>query len=417
MGGRLQGTEAVYLAEKAGISTLLVDRAPNTPAAGLADAHVVLDVIADQARTGALVRSCDAILPACEDLATLTWLADRAPAWGVPLLFDLAAYRVTCSKQASWRLFDQLGVARPAPWPDCGFPAVVKPDGASGSEGVTLARNGEDLAAARTALAAAGHEAVVEAYVDGPSVSLEVLGWNGVVVPLQVTALEFDAGYDCKRVLAPVGERAAADSGRAGARAATSGGRVGDRDWERALEPGTLRVLADVGERLASGLGLQGIMDVEVLLRDDGEPLVLEIDARLPSQTPSAVFWSSGVNLVELLAETAHRGAPPAPDCAPRRACVYQHVRAVDGRLEVVGEHALATARPLRRLQGLGGADEALTDRGASPRSWVATLITTGATLDEARARGTRAIEALAAEDDLEVAPDIGPEARRVMSS
>ena len=46
----------------------------------------------------------------------------------MPLLFDLAAYRVTQSKAASRELFQRLGVPLPAPWPVCGFPAVVKPD-------------------------------------------------------------------------------------------------------------------------------------------------------------------------------------------------------------------------------------------------------------------------------------------------
>lgn len=410
VGGRLQGTEAVYLAGKAGIETLLVDRVPDTPATGLADAHYVLDIAADEGHARSLARSCDAILPACEDLATLTWLTDRAPAWDVPLLFDLAAYRVTRSKRASWRLFDRLGVARPAHWPDCGFPVVVKPDAASGSEGVTVARNEGDMVAARAALAAAGHASVVEAFVAGPSLSIEVLAWGGAVAPMQVTGLEFDAGYDCKRVLAPVGRRVTGDAAascRDAEPGVLSGHGFAEWDWERSLEPFTAEVLADVGVRVARDLGLHGVMDVEVLLRD-GVPIVLEIDARLPSQTPSAVFWSSGANLVALLVETARKGAPPALDCVPRRACVYQHVRAADGRLEVVGEHALATARPLRCLEGAPGADEVLTDRGASSRSWVATLISTGASLDEARGRGVRAIEALAAESGLAVVPDLG---------
>ena len=47
VGGRLQGTEALYLAAKAGYETILVDRSSAPPAAGLADRHVVADVTAD----------------------------------------------------------------------------------------------------------------------------------------------------------------------------------------------------------------------------------------------------------------------------------------------------------------------------------------------------------------------------------
>ena len=51
VGGKLQGTEAAYLAAKAGWETVLVDRREAPPAAGLADVHVIADVTADEART------------------------------------------------------------------------------------------------------------------------------------------------------------------------------------------------------------------------------------------------------------------------------------------------------------------------------------------------------------------------------
>jgi 3-methylornithine--L-lysine ligase len=136
-----------------------------------------------------------------------------------------------------------------------------------------------------------------------------------------------------------------------------------------------------------------------------GRLRVLEIDARLPSQTPTVVYWSSGRNVVELLAEMASRGVPAEGRRAEDRACVYQHVRVCGGRLDVVGEHALAQARPLRLVPGFYGADEALTDRDPSATSWVATLVTTGATLAEAAARGSRVVEAIARLDRLSLPP------------
>ena len=417
LGGRLQGTEAVYLAAKAGYETLLMDRSPAPPAAGLAGRHVVGDITADERASRSLARTCDVILPACEDEATLEWLTERAPRWGVPLLFDMAAWRVTRSKAASRRLFASLGVARPDPWPACGFPVVVKPDGASGSYGVSMAHDEPALTATSTALAAAGHEVVVEEYLSGPSLSLEVLGWNGRGLPLQVTGLEFDSVYDCKRVVAPVGEVAAGGPAAAGpGRPSLRAGPIGSWDWDQAVGPGVLARFAAMSERLAEGLGLNGIMDVEVVVRDGLEPQVLEIDARLPSQTPTVVYWSSGLNIVELLVETARRSAPPAVYGSARRACVYQHVSARDGRLEVVGEHALGQARPLQRLPGFFGADEALTDRAPGATTWAATLITTGGDVAAARARGARAIQRLALADGLELQPESDPGPQAVVS-
>ena len=375
VGGKLQGTEACYLAALAGFETILVDRRPAPPAAGLADRHVVADITADEALARTLVRSCDAVLPACEDLDTLEWLAARVPAWDVPLLFDLDAYRVTESKSASRRLFADLGVPLPRPWPACGLPAVVKPDAASGSEGVSVVWHEEEVAAAVRALRAAGHEAVVEEYVPGPSLSLEVLCWGGAAVALQATGLEFDEVYDCKRVVAP------ADG----------------------VSLGSLRAFDDLTVRLAEGLGLRGLMDVEVMVGDDG-PRVLEIDARLPSQTPTAVYWSSGLNILEAFTATVRDGALPGIDRTPRRACVYEHVRACDGELRVTGEHVMGSAPPLARVPGFFGVDEALTDYRAGASSWVATLIAAGDTVADVRRRVDDAVRAAAAEEGLHVA-------------
>jgi pyrrolysine biosynthesis protein PylC len=397
VGGKLQGTEAAYLAGKAGWETVLVDRRDEPPAAGLADVHVVADVTADEARARSLVRACDAVLPACEDEPTLGWLAERVPGWGVPLLFDLPAYRVTASKLASRHLFADLGVPRPVAWPGCGFPAVVKPNTASGSEGVAVVHDEDELAAARTELERGGHEVVVEEYVAGPSLSLEVLAWGGRAVPLQATGLEFDAAYDCRRVVAPVGEGPAGESSPAG-----PGGAC---DWECAVAPGVLGALDATGVRIAEGLGLNGLMDVEVMVRG-AEPLLLEIDARLPSQTPTAVYWSSGLNLVELLARTVLQGSPPMVDRTAARACVYQHVRAARGRVDVLGEHVMGAAGPLRLVPRFFGADEALTDYAPGRAEWVATLIVTADTAREARVRAAGVVAELARCEGLRVAPD-----------
>ena len=123
---------------------------------------------------------------------------------------------------------------------------MVKPSTASGSEGVTVVTGEAELAEARRRLEEAGHEVVVEEYVAGPSLSLEVLAWGGRAVPLQVTGLEFDAAYDCKRVVAPV----------------------------ESVEAGTLAAFDAAAVRLGEGLHLNGLMDVEVLVRD-GETIVI----------------------------------------------------------------------------------------------------------------------------------------------
>ena len=383
IGGKLQGTEATYLGGKAGYDVVLIDRRVGAPASGLAAETHVFDICEDEDRAHRLFMGCDAVLPACENDDTLIWLNERAARWGVPLLFDLPSYSVSSSKLKSSRLFDQLGVARPAPWPACGFPAIVKPSGSSGSEGVRLVFNDEQLAAARVGLEGEGHEPVVEEFAPGPSLSLEVIAWLGVAQPLLATELEFDSRFDCKRVLAPV------------------------------EMPGANELLVrfdEIGQRLALGLGLDGLMDLEVMVHA-GALKVLEIDARLPSQTPTVVLHSCGLNMVALLAETVLGGQVPALDRRVRQGCCYQHVRVSGGALEVLGEHMMGSAGPLRLMSGLYGADEVLTDRpeealGPTSREWVATLITLAPTAAEARRRARDALVQLADEHCLSLTPE-----------
>jgi pyrrolysine biosynthesis protein PylC len=384
VGGKLQGNEACYLGEKAGYEVVLVDRREGVPASGLAAETHVFDVLQEPARARDLFAGCDAVLPACEEDDTLAWLDGSCRAWDVPLLFDWPSYQVSSSKIRSNELFDRLGIDRPQPWPSCGFPLIVKPSGSSGSDGVRLVEDEEQLAAARDELERAGHETVIEEFAAGPSLSLEVVAWRGTVATLLATELEFDRYYDCKRVLAPV----------------------------ELEDAGELQVrFAEIGRRLASGLGLNGLMDIEVMVHGD-RLKVLEIDARLPSQTPTAVWGACGVNMVQLLAETVLNDALRPVIVSPRRGCCYQHVCVQGGAVEVLGEHMMGGARPLRLVPDLYGADEVITDRpvGAceEDEEWVATLITVAPSAAQARDKAGRAVRRLAEEHGLTVTPETG---------
>ena len=436
VGGKLQGTEAAYLAGEAGYEVVLIDRRAGRPAAGLAGETHVFDVTSDPVRARDLFLSCDAVLPACEDDHTLAFLASFVPGIGVPLLFDLDAYAVTSSKLRSNALFERLDVPRPTAWP-CRFPVVVKPAVGSGSAGVSVVSSEPALELARARLAADGADAVVEEFVSGPSLSIEIVSLGGEAVTLLPTWLEFDAVLDCKRVVAPVdGEPGAAAAGEPGAKADGEPGAAGDGEPSLATVAGggadcvsatTMRALEDAARRLAEGVALGGVMDVEVMVAADGTPKVIEIDARLPSQTPAAVFHASDVNIVALLAETFAAGRPPAPDARPRRGAVYEHVLVADGKVEVLGEHIVGSAGPLSRCDGLYGADVVLTDhpaggsasrasRGAQRASegaqerWVAVLMTRGATAAAARSRAAAAVARLADEHGLELVPERGPQ-------
>jgi pyrrolysine biosynthesis protein PylC len=379
VGGGLQGLEAAYLAGKAGWQVRLMDRRPEPPARGLANSFAQGDA-ADPAALDRELAGVDLVLPALEDAPALEALTRWAGERAIPLAFELPAYAVSSSKRASNRLFRRLGLEQPRAWPKCGLPVLVKPDGSSGSRGVQVFREPEAWRAWLAALRDA--EAwVVQEYLEGPSYSIEVLGFPGAYQPLQVTDLDMDAGYDCKRVRAP---------SELGA------------DLQRELK----RMAVD----LAEALKLRGLMDVEVI-EHGGRLKLLEIDARLPSQTPIAVFWSTGYNMVETLAAQfleAERPTP-LPPAAGWRAVVLEHLQAASGRLEVTGEHVLARRSGVRLERGFFGAEEAITDYAPGREEWVATLIVTGADAPEAWGRRQAAVEAICRSHGFEACLDPEP--------
>jgi 3-methylornithine--L-lysine ligase len=166
--------------------------------------------------------------------------------------------------------------------------------------------------------------------------------------------------------------------------------------------------LTGAGMDIARATGLQGVMDVEVMLAGD-EPCVIEIDARLPSQTPTVVYQASGVNMVALLAEAGLTGTMPQGSCEAAAGVVLQHVLASGGRLRVLGEHILREAGPLRLERGFFGAREALTDFEPGARRWAATVIVREPTLADARAAADEVVERMATDLCLALAPEDQP--------
>jgi 3-methylornithine--L-lysine ligase len=360
VGGRLQGLEAAYLARKAGWEVVLIDKLQNSPAQGLCSRFFCLDV-GKRAELKKVLKNVDLLIPALENREVLANLQEAASEIEIPCAFDLRAYDISSSKIVSDRLFDAMNIPAPRPWPQCGFPLVVKPPAASGSEGVIKI----DSPAAWAAFEKDhGGQWVVQEYLAGPSYSIEVICAGGRCYPLQVTGLEMDNLHDCKRVFAP------AD-----------------------LALSQQQQFAEIAVAIARRLNLTGIMDVEVILHQN-QLKVLEIDARLPSQTPTAVYQSLGINMLELLAGCFLGGLPA--DILPRheqKAVIFEHIVVTPGCIAVSGEHAVAEAGPLVYRENFFGADEALTNYASGKNNWMATLITTASSRLEVLTKRNAIIE------------------------
>jgi len=342
VGGNLQGVEAAYLAQKAGWEVIVVDRKPDAPASGLCERYIQLDVTTGN-DLGPTFNSVDLVIPALENQMALAYLDQWTRAKGIPFAFDPVAYAITSSKIKSNHLFAKVGLPIPAPWPTCGLPVIAKPSVGSGSRKVAVFNEVHSL---QHHIKESNEEWVIQEFIQGPSYSLEVIGISEQYVPLTITDLKMDAGYDCKRVLAPT-----------------------------ELPQSLISDFEHVSLALARALRLKGLMDIEVILHKN-RLKVLEVDARLPSQTPTAVYWSTGLNMVKLIGELfLNRADEPQTGATPPRGVVYEHIKVSPNMLEVAGEHIMSGADALRVEHDFFGADEAITNYAPDRDIWVATLI------------------------------------------
>jgi pyrrolysine biosynthesis protein PylC len=382
IGGRVQGIEACYLAKKAGWQVRLIDKKNIVPARGLCDSFLQVDAQHDKDLSRAL-DDADLILPALEDDPALARISLWAKKAGIPCAFDIDAYRVSSSKSASNRLFQKLDLPIPDLWPECNFPVILKPDGGSGSRGVQICRNATDWNK-RFAASGVKDRLIVQEYAKGGSYSLEVIGSPGNYQPLQVTDLYMDDAFDCKRVMAPT-----------------------------ELSPEMIEEFEGMSVSLAEALGLKGLMDVEVV-ENEGCLKILEIDARLPSQTPITVFWSTGLNIVESLGDLFTRacGKLWRPELKTEEALgvVLEHIAVKEHGLEIAGEHILAGQEHLKLHEDFFGADEAITNYSPGRKQWAATLINTGTSREDAWERRNTVIRAIMQEHDLTLYSDPEPE-------
>jgi pyrrolysine biosynthesis protein PylC len=222
---------------------------------------------------------------------------------------------------------------------------------------------------------------VLQEYIQGPSYSIEVIGSPDNYHPLQVTDLEMDDMFDCKRVLAP-----------------------------SRLPAALVSEFEDLSVSLAAELGLNGLMDVEVMLA--GQQLkVLEIDARLPSQTPTAVFWSTGANMVEMLGGLfVEENLQPLVCSTSEKHVIYEHIKVSTNGLESAGEHILSGADALHVECDFFGADEAITNFTRGRENWVATLIICESDRDIAWEKRDKVVEEIRQHFDINKYRDSSPD-------
>ncbi len=345
IGAKLQGVEAMYLARKAGYYIVAVDHNADAPGALLADKFILADVFVEETMLP-LFREADVVLPAIEDYEVLFKIKQYGLKTGTVVLFDVDAYYVSCSKEKSNELFRHSCLPLPAVYPECNYPVILKPDGQSGSVHVKKAdcpSQVEEYLKMHDR-----NKTVIQEYLEGASYSLEVIGDGSNFYFPQITEVITDEAYDCKRIVAPA-----------------------------TISPDEERQLLDIGRELARRLKIKGVFDIEVISHE-GQLKLLEIDARLPSQTPVSVYHSTGMNMVAMMAELAMGNVEKIRILPAKQVCLYQQIQVCDGAISVQGEHMMGACKGLKIREDFFGCAEAITDYEEGSKDWKAIIIVTG---------------------------------------
>ena len=367
IGGKLQGTESVYLAKKAGFYSILIDKRERVAASGLCDEFICADITKPDSYLIKVLKNADLVLPAMENDLTLDAIHKLTEKYNLNTAFDFNAYRISSSKFSSDQLFHNNNIPVPAYFPDCKSPYIVKPSVSSGSEGVKRIQTKQEVEEFLKNVPA-GEVWIAEEYLTGPSYSIEVIGKPGAYKTYQITEIHMDEVYDCNQVTCPCPNTAEQKRG-----------------------------FAAIAVKLAELVSLNGIMDVEVI-DDEGVFKVLEIDARIPSQTPTAVYHSTGVNFVSELARLFGGKwdyADIVNDKLTERYASYEHYYAENGRIKCLGEHIMSGAGPLGLYSNYLSSDEVITDYKEGDTLFRGTFINSGKTLEELEQKRLNMLEAL----------------------
>lgn len=365
IGGKLQGTEACYLARKAGFKTLLIEKKKGTPASGICDEEAIFDVCLKEWELIEKLLDVDFIIPALENQAVHKSLKEIADENNIKMAFDMDAYSISSSKIKSDILMRDNGLPLPIYYPDCDPPFVLKPSDESGSSGVCVINTVDELKKDMLNK----KDWIAQEFLEGPSYSIEVIGVPGNYRTYKITKIHMDEVYDCNRVTSPC--------------------EINNEQAESFHE---------IGSKIAELIKLHGIMDVEVI-DHKGVFKILEIDARIPSQTPTVVYHASGVNLLEELADIVMYGEFRKENKELNRLCSYEHYE-INGRtVKTHGEHMMGEVGPLIYREGFMDCHETLSDYESGKTSWRGTFINSADTeieLEEKRKKMLENIQKLA---------------------
>lgn len=335
LGASVLQVPLIEAAKAKGHWVLVADLDPNAAGIPLADAFVLASTIDEDAvPRAAISHRVDAVLTTATD-QPLRAAAKACAACGLPGLSPEVALVVT-RKDLMRQVLSRGGVACPvsvpvrdgdelaAAWRTIRGPVIVKPVDSSGSRGVTLVRDVDDLqpALAHALRYSGAKAAVAEEFMVGREFSVETLSVRGQLHVLQITDKE------------TTGPPHFVESGHS---------------QPAKLTPAEQTSIAELTRAAANALGiLSGPTHTEVMLTSQG-PRIVEVGARPGGDyiTSDLVPLSTGIDMLSLVLDLSLGLEVKVPE-PQRKGAAIRYFYPPPGRIR-----AIEGVEAARALQGV----------------------------------------------------------------
>ncbi len=351
IGGKLRGIEVAFLAKMAGIYTVLIDKDKLTPASGLCSENYVFDVEKKESALLSIMKNVDIVIPAVENKNVLRAIEEMCREIDLKVAFDFTAYDITAARIKADLLIKEENIPRLAYYPDAKPPYVLKPAVGNRRRSIRMVDTYENLEFLMSRKDSP-ESWIAQEYAKGPVFSVEITGKPGDYSANEIAQLYLESDFDSDMV-----------------------------DCPAELDTDQNKIFTENALSLAEKLQLTGIFGVEALKVDDGLK-IMEINAIFPSQTPIAVFYSTGINIVvELLSVFADEKMSKKLSniindrYENNKYVVLEDFQFFNKKPTFKGESCLRKAGPLKIMMDFFGSDYAITDYIDDDHEWQAVFI------------------------------------------
>lgn len=332
IGASILQLPAILKAKEAGYYTIVTDLNPNAMGIAYADKFYNVNTI-DEDGTAALAERIrpDGIMTLATDLPMRS-LAAATSRIGLPGISYETAVKAT-DKGEMIKAFEEAGVEHP--WyfilknkedlkkvlHQITYPCVIKPTDNAGNRGVSYAQNEAELVSLYDYSHENSHsgDVIIEEYMEGQEVSVEIIVYHGEVHILAVT----DKLTQGKPYFVEIGH--------------SEQSQLGDTNVER---------IKDLAKRAVKAIGIDNSpAHVEIMLTKDG-PKMVELGARMGGGciTTHLVPLATGIDMIKSVMDLA---MGKSPDVTPKfdKGSALRHIVGVEG--EIVSVDGLDDARAM----------------------------------------------------------------------